>query len=667
MANRPASQRAATDTSEAGMTEDIASGPSEPSRLLRRFHAPVEPGSAYRIYTAVTDAVQHVSKQALLLALRFQSLHGRACDASVADWTFSQRYKRWVMYVPSHSAVQDFVSRPIIAPDDAAQLDVMLIRWKASIDVKIVQDPDIRQVADSVDSFRQREEASVEATRVALLRLLDKKSHENPALIRYAFEFAVRHQVPALLRKAGTALLMAGNAKEPYREEILRQLDNLREADPSWQPALASSAPLEVPVRSPSQPVCVAHIWGDTGPGNCVACLPDIIQSHAKTRVKAFVISPHEYLADDATPTPWIQRDQSGVTSFQLASLTVRAQRELERTRVMELDTLLSLHICRDHEATLIHAHTGRRGYDLAVRGVAIARQLRLPFVYEWRPIFAVPPDQVQERADAEMLALYHAQEERCMREADAVIVPTEPARSALVARGLDAERIFVVPTALNVSKYDSPTLASYPAGEAKTPLLGLVASSFSTADRTALLAALAESAQMHLAIYGNEQELASYRTIAAQQPGLDISYISTGDTDPARFLSALHAILLPATSIHWTEQQLSWWIGHAMVNKLPVIGLQGCETFDELMPTRSHKILFAPDSKNLPEVLRRIDSRNTAMISMLERAHKWVSTTRNPAIVGRLYERVYKYVLCNQSAPSVGRTRHLASRQPAR
>ncbi|MDM9557761.1 glycosyltransferase [Bordetella petrii] len=666
MANRFASQRAAADTSEAGVTDGTSIAPSEPSRLLRRFHAPVEPGSAYRIYTAVTDATQHVSKQALLLALRFQDCHDRTCDAPVADWTFSQRYKRWVTYVPSHAAAQDFVSRPVVAPDNAAQLDVMLIRWKASVDVEIAQGPDIRQVADSVESFRQREEVSVDATMAALLRLFDKGPLENPALMRYAFEFAVRHQVPALLLKAGTTLLMAGNGREPSRDEILRQLDRLREADPSWQPALASNPPCAAAVQSSRKPVCVAHIWGDTGAGNYIDCLPDIIRSHPGTRVDAFIISPHEYLADDAPPMPWIRRDHAGAPHFQLASLTVRAQRELERTRVMELDTLLSLHICRDHNAALIHAHTGRRGYDLAIRGLAIARQMHLPFVYEWRPVFAVRPSQAEVQLGGDMLAMYRAQEERCMREADAIIVASEQTRSALAQRGLDPARIFVVPAALNVSKFNSPALPGHATDEAEKSL-GLVAGSFRTTDQAALVANLAESAQMHLAIYGNEQELASYRTIAAQHPGLNASYINSSATDVVQFLSGLHGILLPAGPSHWTEQQLAWWIGHAMANKLPVIGLEACEAFDELLMARSHKILFAPDLKALPEVLRRIDSRSTAMISMIERAYNWISTMRNPAIVGRLYERVYKYVLCNQSTPGVGRTRHLVPRQSAR
>ncbi|WP_162606164.1 glycosyltransferase family 4 protein [Jiangella asiatica] len=104
----------------------------------------------------------------------------------------------------------------------------------------------------------------------------------------------------------------------------------------------------------------------------------------------------------------------------------------------------------------VVHVHSGHRGYEPALVGLAVARALGVPLVYEVRGFFESLWS--RERAWNEQGELYArrlATEARCMREADAVVTLSESMREEIISRGVDADTVFVAPNGVDVARFE--------------------------------------------------------------------------------------------------------------------------------------------------------------------------------------------------------------------
>jgi glycosyltransferase involved in cell wall biosynthesis len=103
----------------------------------------------------------------------------------------------------------------------------------------------------------------------------------------------------------------------------------------------------------------------------------------------------------------------------------------------------------------LIHAHSGFRGYDSALVGLSIGRHFGLPVVYEVRGFFESL--WTSDTGWAEQSEVYRRRidtENRCMAEADAVVTLSESMRREIVARGVPADRVVVVPNGVDTDAF---------------------------------------------------------------------------------------------------------------------------------------------------------------------------------------------------------------------
>jgi glycosyltransferase involved in cell wall biosynthesis len=107
--------------------------------------------------------------------------------------------------------------------------------------------------------------------------------------------------------------------------------------------------------------------------------------------------------------------------------------------------------VVEDIAPAVIHAHSGSRGYDSALIGIALGRHFGLPVVYEVRGFF-----ESLWTADAgwsERSEVYRRRldtENRCMAEADAVVTLSESMRAEIIGRGIPAEKVAVVPNGVD-------------------------------------------------------------------------------------------------------------------------------------------------------------------------------------------------------------------------
>lgn len=104
---------------------------------------------------------------------------------------------------------------------------------------------------------------------------------------------------------------------------------------------------------------------------------------------------------------------------------------------------------------SVIHAHSGHRGYEAALVGLALARHFGLPMVYEVRGFFESLWGSDPEWSEAGELYLRRFETEtRCMKEADAVITLSKTMADEIADRGIAPERIHVIPNGVDVDRF---------------------------------------------------------------------------------------------------------------------------------------------------------------------------------------------------------------------
>ena len=111
--------------------------------------------------------------------------------------------------------------------------------------------------------------------------------------------------------------------------------------------------------------------------------------------------------------------------------------------------------VARRVAPAIIHAGSGHRGYETALVGAALREHIRRPLVYEVRSFFESTwsadaawnerGEQYHRRHDAETAA---------MRRADHVVTIAEAMREDIIARGVDPERVSVIPNGVDANAF---------------------------------------------------------------------------------------------------------------------------------------------------------------------------------------------------------------------
>ena len=103
----------------------------------------------------------------------------------------------------------------------------------------------------------------------------------------------------------------------------------------------------------------------------------------------------------------------------------------------------------------VIHASSGHRGYELALVGAAVRAHIQRPLVYEVRSFFETTWQRDEGLEEAgETYERRLDTETRTMQGADHVITIAESMRSELIDRGVDPDRITVVPNGVDADVF---------------------------------------------------------------------------------------------------------------------------------------------------------------------------------------------------------------------
>lgn len=607
-------------------------------RQLCRHVVAVEPGHAYRVEAVIQDAREYVHVQAALLSLRFLGQNRQPVNTAIAGWTFSKRFDRWVMYLPScaTSDHQYAVSRTFIAPQGAREVELIFFQWQGSSSMAVADRPTLGRTSPSVQTLRAYESICMRTAEKAVLAAFELEP-KSASFLNYAFQFAQERQSVSILRLACRHMLMSG-ARGINQLAASLKLEELQELDPNWLPRIVGLPVQKRTLRG--KHYCIAHFIQNLADTHDTL----IPYSHACPAPRQICVTPMEYTLPSIKPSaaPWVQTDCNGITSFQLSGITHSAQAQLGRTQAMALDALLSMHICRDNNVAVIHAHAGKRGYDLALRGLAAAAKLRIPLVYQpYLPFSPLDANTMESNFTSELSMLRHDQEVRCMQQADAIIVNNTEVKKALVSRGINESKIFVVPMIVGTAIAPLRCVDKPPA---ERLTCGIVADALSPDALARFCSEVPMPPGMQLAIYGNTQTLSICRTIMARRPSVGVAYVDCSVT-AQQFLADLSCLVLSGPAAHWTEEHQLWWTTHAMAKRVPILGYHDNDSFHAFV-WHGHKLVISTSQETLEQDLIAIKSREEKIETMVERAHDWVASTRSPESAAFHYQAAYDYAV---------------------
>jgi glycosyltransferase involved in cell wall biosynthesis len=116
----------------------------------------------------------------------------------------------------------------------------------------------------------------------------------------------------------------------------------------------------------------------------------------------------------------------------------------------------LAARVAREERPAVIHAASGFRGFDAALVGLALARHLDRPLVYEVRSFLETTWSGDLERSETgEHYQRRYATETRCMQAADVVVTIADAMRDDIVGRGIPAERVHVIPNGVDAERFE--------------------------------------------------------------------------------------------------------------------------------------------------------------------------------------------------------------------
>lgn len=491
------------------------------------------------------------------------------------------------------------------------------------------------------------------------VRVLLRKYPDDQAVL----SFAIDH-----LRRVGSideletvaSRVAALPVKGPLRLKALYQLAHVTETRSDWLPHLPALATKYVPLER-SKPR-VAHLFKTTMPyentGGAIRC-NNIVKFQKREGWDPIVVTPLGYPACGPRGRIWEEELYDGIKHFRINPLGPQELKTVAVTLQLEFGAQLASQILRQEGVGLIQASSGYRGYELALQGLALSRQLDVPFVYEvrsyhehtWRPI----ADWVM---DAELTRARMGQEERCMREADAVVTICETMREGLVARGMPREKIFVVPNSVDLEHFtpQEPDLhlrASL--GLGARIVVGYVSNLSKREGHRVLIEAVsrarAQGAEIDCLIVGDGTERSALAKFA-QSLGIGANVVFTGEVpheDIARYYNLMDVFVVPRIEDFASDFVTPMKPFEAMALRRAVIVSDRPALHEVVEPDVRGLSFVAGDAEDLAMKIVQMAESPELRNRLAEEGRRWVEAERTWAKTILVYDDVYRYATeCN-------------------
>jgi glycosyltransferase involved in cell wall biosynthesis len=317
--------------------------------------------------------------------------------------------------------------------------------------------------------------------------------------------------------------------------------------------------------------------------------------------------------------------------------------------------------VARQERPAIIHASSGGRGYESALVGLALGEHLDLPVVYEVRSLFDGPaPTGGRTASDAtsirERYRRRDATEVRSMLSADAVVTLAETMKSDIVARGVPADRVFIVPNGVDPAAFQprpaDPALRErYGLGERF--VIGYVSNldhpregQETLIEATAMLAAAGRDVACLIVGEGRRRAELEVRAAAS---GASDRIVFTGavphDEVPAMY-ALIDAFVVPRRDERAARLVTPLKPFEAMAMARPLI-VADLPALTEVAPHGVRSLAYrAEDPAALAAAVERLMDDRALAERLGEAGRAWVTRERTWASNGPRWTEVYEFVL---------------------
>lgn len=454
-------------------------------------------------------------------------------------------------------------------------------------------------------------------------------------------------------RRALAAALASWVPKDLRLKQRAQALANeMVDLDPQWLPPLQRQAAFN------PDPVKVLHlfkvIYPDESTGGAVRSTA-IVEAQAARGLRPIVCMPLNSSPMLAAEDGIIEVERKGVlVCYPHYSGFIR--KKIEPAKLLSLEAVLWNRVARTQRTGLIHAASGFRGYENALKGIAVARANNLPFLYEvrsfhehtWRPADA---PQMSDR----LTELRMAQENRCMAAADAVVTISQAMMRNLAERGVPEERLFFVPNAID------PAFETRPAASDVTELrlqqgildkttIGYISNFSQREGHRILLDAftqlVADGHDLHLVMVGDGPERAKILH-EAQKRNLAERVIMPGNVDHAQIRTWYHAIdlfVVPRIQDFASDYVTPLKPFEAMSQGIPLV-MSDRPVTAEIAGDKNERASVFPtgDSLALAGIINAELADRPRLIARAALAHDWVMAERVWSNVVQRYDTAYE------------------------
>ena len=500
------------------------------------------------------------------------------------------------------------------------------------------------------------EEVSPEAARVLAGKLLEQFP-EDSTVLSGAIDVYRRLGDASQMRAVGARVLGLPKSGGKLKHKARHILASLEEQDPNWSIQIPGEWEGQSYVREEGGPLRVAHLFKTSLPhentGGAIRCM-NMVKFQKQMGLEPMVVTPLGYPSANVGGELWECEEVEGVPHYRLNGIHRDDLRTIPSTRQLEYTSLLTATLLREKGVDVVQASSGYRGYEQALVGIAVARKLKVPFVYEvrsyhehtWRPM-------AEWVLDAEFTRRRMSQEDRCMREADAVVTICETMKKGLVERGIPDEKIFVVPNSVDLDKFQQrqpDTRLRRQLGLKEGFVAGYISNISAREGHHVLLRAVAvaraRGVELQCLVVGDGPELQTIKRLA-NTLGIAGDVVFTGDVPHARvsdYYGLIDAFVVPRVADFASDFVTPMKPFEAMAMGVPVV-ISDRPALREVVEPNVRGLMFkAGDAIELAERLIEFYRSPELRERLRDGADRWIRTERTWTKTISRYSAVYSY-----------------------
>lgn len=306
----------------------------------------------------------------------------------------------------------------------------------------------------------------------------------------------------------------------------------------------------------------------------------------------------------------------------------------------------------RSIRPSVIHANSGYRGYDTAVTALALRAKFGIPVVYDVRSYLeSTWTGDISRSERGEHYEKRIARENRCMTDADLVFTIAHTMRDEIVGRGIDPDKVIVIPNAVDPDQFvplDRDAELAQSLGLDGKIVLGYVSNIGHREGIDVLVRSIAELRKerddVGCLVVGEGPELDGLRELRSEL-GLDDCVVLTGQvphSEVHRYYSLIDVFVVPRRDDRAARLVTPLKPFEAMAMELPIV-VSDLPALSEVAAPGERGLSFVPeDPASLAATVAPLLDDPALRARFGAAGRDWVQRERTWAANGKRYVEAY-------------------------